>query len=106
MRFAQPGVLSKKERQSMRRPLVAIAVLTFSSAFLFAQSSEVPPIDVFGAYSHSSNFGVGQSGWLASANYNIVPNLGVEADVSGGYGSKDLGPIAVILPGVPNTLHS
>jgi hypothetical protein len=91
----------------MRRSLlVTIAVLTFSSAWLFAQSSEVPPIDIFGAYSHSSNFGVGQSGWLASANYNIVPNLGVEADLSGGYGSKDLGTIAVILPGVPNTLHS
>jgi len=90
----------------MRRSFFVIAVLTFGSALLLAQSSEVPPIDIYGAYSHSSNFGVGQSGWLASANYDLEPNLGVEADLSGGYGSESLGTIAIILPGVPNSINS
>ena len=91
----------------MRRSLLmVIAVLSFGSAFVVAQSDEVPPLDIFGAYSHSSNFSVGQSGWLGSANYNVVPNLGIEADVSGGYGTRDLGAIASILPGVPEKVHS
>lgn len=91
----------------MHRPLrLLLSFFVFTSAFLFAQSNEVPPIDIFGAYSHSSNFGVGESGWLGSANYNLAPNLGVEADLSGGYGTKDLGTIAVVLPSVPNSLHS
>jgi hypothetical protein len=92
----------------MRRSLVIMmAVLGFGSVGLVAQSSEVPAIDVYGAYSHSSNFDIGQNGWLASVNYNIVPpNLGLEADVSGGYGTKSLGTIAVIVPGVPNEIRS
>jgi hypothetical protein len=95
-----------KERRIMRRSLlIVIAVLGFGSAGLFAQSSEVPTIDIYGAYSHSSNLGIGQSGWLAPANYDVVPNMGLEADVSGG-GTNSLGIIAVILPGIPNGIRS
>lgn len=78
----------------------------FVSLPLLAQSNEVPPIDLYGAYSHSSNFDVGQSGWLGAAAYNFAPHLALEGDLSGGYGSKSLGTLAVILPNVPNTVHS
>jgi hypothetical protein len=91
----------------MKRLLHAvIPVLIFAAVPLLPQSKEVPPIDVYAAYSHSSNFSVGQSGWLASANYNLVPHVGVEADLNGAYGSKGLGTLAVILPNLPKEITS
>lgn len=91
----------------MKRPLLAlIPLFLFACLPLLAQSHEAPPIDIYGAYSHSSNFGVGQSGWLGAAAYNLSPHLGLEGDLSGGYGSRGLGSIAIILPNVPNTVHS
>jgi len=83
--------------------LICFAVLIPAAS---AQTSEPPPIDVFGSYMHTSNFDVGQSGWLASANYDFARWLGAEGDVSGSYGHRDLGTIAVILPGVPNRINS
>lgn len=86
--------------------LVALLVSLFFSAALFAQNNSGPDLDVYGAYAHGSNFGIGQSGWLGSAAYNFSNRLAAEADLSGGYGSKSLGPLGVIIPGLPNTIHS
>lgn len=92
----------------MKRALVLYsAVLSICLLTLpLAAQTEQPPVDIFGAYSHTSNFDVGQSGWLASANYDLSHWLGIEGDVSGAYGHKDLGTIAAILPGVPNRVNS
>ena len=67
---------------------------------------EAPRVDIFGGYSHVSNFDIGLSGWLACANYDVNRWLGVEADVNGQYGTQDLGAAPIILPGVPNKIHS
>jgi opacity protein-like surface antigen len=71
-----------------------------------AQTESPHRVDLFGGYSHTGNYNIGQSGWIASANYNLSSFLGVEADLSGNYGSQDLGGAAAILPNVPNSLNS
>ena len=88
----------------MKRALLLTAVL-LGSLTLLAQT-EGPPIDIYGAYSHVSNFDVGQSGWLASANYDVNHWLGIEGDLSGAYGHKNLGTVAVLLPGIPSKINS
>ncbi|MFB3915537.1 MAG: outer membrane beta-barrel protein [Terriglobales bacterium] len=75
----------------MKDKLLPILVLLLCCMPLFAQS-ETPKTDIFGGYSHVGNFGVGLNGWIASANWNIVRWAGVEADLSGDYGSKSFGP--------------
>ena len=87
----------------MKRALILAAVLTFSLA-VFAQ--EGTPLQVFGGYQHMSNYSVGQSGWIASANYDFNNWLGAEGDLSGAYGTQNLGAIGNILPNVPSSIHS
>jgi len=86
--------------------LATAASLCLLALPLCAQTEAPHRVDLFGGYSHTGNYNIGQSGWIASANYNISGPLGVEADVSGNYGTQDLGGAAVILPNVPNSLHS
>lgn len=87
----------------MKRAIFLAAVLTFSLA-MFGQ--EGAPLQIFGGYQHMSNYSIGQSGWIASANYDLNNWLGIEGDVSGAYGTQDLGTIASILPNVPDKIHS
>ena len=87
----------------------AIVFMALSALFLFSfpalAQTEQPPIDIFGAYSHVSNFDVGQSGWLASANYDVNDWFGLEGDLSGNYGQKEFA-VATLLPGVPEKINS
>ncbi len=82
-------------------PLVLLALCICATA-----QEKTPRFDIFGGYSHASNFDIGMNGWLASANLDINRWLGIEGDVSGHYGSESLGPAAIILPGVPNQINS
>lgn len=72
---------------------------------LWAQN-ETPRVDLYGGYSHASNFGVGMSGWIATVNYDVNRWLGIEGDFNGEYGSQSLGAAAIILPTVPNSIRS
>jgi hypothetical protein len=87
----------------MKRAIFLAAVLTCSLA-MFGQ--EGMPLQIFGGYQHMSNYSVGQSGWIATANYDFSHWLGLEGDLSGAYGTQNLGTVAVILPNVPNGIHS
>jgi opacity protein-like surface antigen len=95
-----------------RIQLATIAILALAATVCVlaipgcAQTESPHRVDLFGGYSHTGNYNIGQSGWIASANYNLTSILGVEADLSGNYGTQDLGGAAAILPNVPNSLHS
>jgi opacity protein-like surface antigen len=96
------------------RLLAAIVVLFLmmsSSAFAQTGSDEQPPFDMYFGYSHSSNFSTGLNGWIVAANYNLNNSwLGVEGEISGHYGSQNLGALPILLPGAPtsvdNSLHN
>lgn len=95
----------------MRRALFLVVVMGLGlPAFGQTQQIESPRIDIFGGYSHVGNYGLGLSGWTASADWHLINWLGIEGDVSGNYGRKGLGTIATLLPNVPNSvgtsLHS
>jgi hypothetical protein len=64
-----------------------------------------PRLDLFGGYSHVGNYGIGLNGWIASANWHLYRFIGIEGDLSGGYGSQKL-EAAGILPILPNSLGS
>jgi len=87
----------------MRAAIVA-AILLFSTS-AFAQV-ENPRLDLFAGYSHRGNYNIGLNGWLASANWHLYKWFGLEGDLSGGYGSSDLGGAGAILPNVPNRINS
>lgn len=83
---------------------LAVAVLALSIP-LCAQT-ENPRFDLSAGYSHVGNYGIGLNGWLASANWRLYQGLGLEGDISGGYGSSNFGGAATILPNVPNSIGS
>lgn len=89
----------------MLRTLLLLCSLLALAMPLFAQS-ETPPLEIFGGYSHVGNYGVGLNGWLATATYNLDRWIGVEGDANGEYGSKSFGAAGVLLPTVPNAIHS
>ena len=94
------------------RSLLVLSLLVGLSLPAFSQMDQIdnPRIDIFGGYSHVGNYGLGLSGWTASADLRLIHWLGIEGDVSGNYGRKGLGTIATLLPNVPNSvgtsLHS
>jgi opacity protein-like surface antigen len=89
----------------VRKIVLATTLVVFSCLSLMAQQ-DAPRVDIFGGYSHVGNFDIGLNGWLASANLSVNRWFGLEADVSGHYGSESLGSAVVILPGVPNQINS
>src|SRR3954454_4264856 len=64
-----------------------------------------PRLDLFGGYSHVGNYGVGLNGWIGSANWHLYRFLGIEGDLSGGYGSQGI-EAASVLPGLPTGVGS
>ncbi len=68
--------------------------------------TENPRFDIYGGYSHVGNYGIGLSGWIASANFSLFHGLGIEGDINGEYGSEGLGQAAQLLPNVPNSIGS
>jgi opacity protein-like surface antigen len=101
--------LRDPERNVVRRFLVvSVAVMSFSLVALAQSNSltEDSRIDIFGGYSHVGNYGVGLNGWILSGTWDISRMIGVEGDISGGYGSTDLGGAAGVLPNVPNSIGS
>ena len=86
------------------RPAWALALCLL--AFPLMAQTENPVIDIFGGFTHVGNYGVGLKGWMGSANWHVYRWLGVEGDVSGDYGSKGLGSVAMLLPNVPNSIGS
>jgi opacity protein-like surface antigen len=91
--------------------IVVLFLMTSSSAFAQTGSDEQPPFDMYFGYSHSSNFSTGLNGWIVAANYNLNNSwLGVEGEISGHYGSQNLGALPILLPGAPtsvdNSLHN
>lgn len=95
------------------KSLLFAVVLLYGCMSALAQQNppqptqEDPPrFDIFGGYSHVGNFDIGLNGWIASANFNLNRWLGIEADVSGHYGSESLGAAALVLPGVPTEVNS
>lgn len=67
---------------------------------------ETPKVDIFGGYSHASNFDIGLNGWIASANWSIARWIGVEGDISGDYGSKRFGPFFLGAPKLNSHMYS
>ncbi len=93
----------------MRRLLVLSAVVMSMGVFALAESNslnEDSRIDIFGGYSHVGNYGIGLNGWIVSGTWDISRIIGVEGDISGGYGSNNLGGAANVLPNVPNSIGS
>lgn len=90
------------------RALVLVVLLVGLGLPVFGQSQQIenPRIDIFGGYSHVGNYGLGLSGWTASADWHLMHWLGIEGDISGNYGSKGLGEVANLLPNVPNSVGS
>lgn len=105
---AQPEMntfVSLSSREEHVKRILLSATLALFAAPLFAQTN-YPLFQIFGSYSHTSNFDVGQNGWLGSATYNLNRWFGVEGDLSGEYGSKSLGTTAAILNLVPDKVNS
>lgn len=93
----------------MSRTLAAIAIsLVFALPSLAQtpQPIENPRLDIFGGYSHVGNYNIGLSGWTAAATWHLTNMIGIEGDLSGGYGSQNLGQAAQILPNVPQSINS
>jgi Outer membrane protein beta-barrel domain len=89
----------------MMRKIVFTSLFTVLSLPLLAQT-ENPRFDLYGGYSHVGNYGIGLSGWIASANWRLFHGVGLEGDINGEYGSQNLGAAAHLLPNVPNTIGS
>jgi len=70
----------------MRRLLVLISSLLFSSLGLYAQ--EHPKYELFGGYSLLHNDGANANGWEVSGAYNFNRWIGVKADIRGHYRSE------------------
>ena len=85
-----------------RKFILTVAVCVLSLPAL--AQIENPRIDVFGGYSHVGNYNIGLNGWLATANLHLFRWVGVEGDVSGNYGTQNLGQAALILPNIPNSI--
>jgi opacity protein-like surface antigen len=92
--------------RNMRRAIPALAIVgaCLLAVPLCAQTYS-HRADVFGGYSHVGNYGIGESGWIASLHYNFSDWVGAEADVSGNYGAQNFGAASIILPGVPGSVH-
>ena len=111
MRAMQPAIRFREHVPSflggvsVSRILGVCAVLLLSGALAFAQTDN-PRLDLFGGYSHVGNYNIGLSGWTASATWHLSNMFGIEGDLSGGYGSSNLGGAGAILPNVPNSIGS
>ena len=72
------------------------------ASFCQTGSDEQPPFDIFAGYSHTSDFSTGLNGWILAGNYQFGQSwLGVEGEISGHYGSQNIGALPIILPGAP-----
>lgn len=96
----------------MRRTSLVAAILIVFSLPGFSQVAnqihnqiENPKLDIFGGYSHIGNYGVGLNGWIASADWHLYRFLGVEGDISGGYGNQSI-EAGAVLPNLPNGVGS
>jgi Outer membrane protein beta-barrel domain len=100
------------QRRTMLRNFflaLAVAALTLpASAQVKTQIEKQinnPRLDIFGGYSHVGNYGIGLNGWIMSANWHLYRYIGLEGDISGGYGSQNL-EAGQILPNLPNSIGS
>ena len=109
-RFPQgiPQIYRMGKGTVVSRALLLVGLFIGLGLPAFGQTNQIenPRIDIFGGYSHVGNYGIGMSGWIGTADWHLYHWLGVEGDVSGDYGTENLGAAATLLPNVPNSIGS